>query len=142
MPIKIVESCFDPHIELAEFQKLFKYGQYGATCSFIGTLRDFNNDEHIHSMFLEHYPGMTEKQLNKIAVSTKEKWNVLDVLIIHRVGQISIGETIVLTAACAAHREPAFAACRNLIERLKNEAPFWKKEQLGHTDRWVDKNSP
>ena len=140
MPIKIVNSPFDPLQELSIAQNTFAAGSYGANAVFIGSLRDFNQDADVQSMTLEHYPGMTEKQLQQIAEYAKRNWDVLDVLIVHRVGKIHLGEPIVLTAAWAAHREPAFDACRYLIEKLKTDAPFWKKEQLSDSERWVEKN--
>lgn len=137
MPIRLSHTPFDPLAELALYQKKFAAGSYGATASFIGTLRDFNNSVNVRAMTLEYYPGMTEKQLEAIADFAKNEWDVLDVLIVHRVGAIEIGEPIVLTVAWAAHREPAFAACHHMIEKLKTDAPFWKKETLRDNERWV-----
>jgi molybdopterin synthase catalytic subunit len=137
MSVRLSHTAFDPLAELATYQKKFAPGSHGATASFIGTLRDFNNSANVRAMTLEYYLGMTEKQLEAIAEHAKKEWAVLDVLIVHRVGTIEIGEPIVLTAAWAAHREPAFAACRYLIEKLKTDAPFWKKEQLSDNERWV-----
>lgn len=138
MPVIIAKRPFDPPAELARHQQSMLPGSYGATASFIGTLRDFNDSANVQAMTLEYYPGMTEKQLQAIADHAKAAWEVLDVLIVHRVGAIEIGEPIVLTVAWAAHRDPAFAACRYLIERLKTDAPFWKKETLENSQqRWV-----
>lgn len=138
MPVIISKTPFGPLVELARCQQSLKPGSYGATASFIGSLRDFNDSANVRAMTLEYYPGMTEKQLQAIADHAKAAWDVLEVLIVHRVGAIGIGEPIVLTAAWAAHREPAFAACRYLIEKLKTDAPFWKKETLDNAQqRWV-----
>lgn len=138
MPVTIANAPFDPLAELARYQQSLAPGRYGATASFIGTLRDFNDSANVRAMTLEYYPGMTEKQLQAIADHARSTWDVLDVLIVHRVGTLEIGEPIVLTAAWAAHRDPAFAACRYLIERLKTDAPFWKKETLDNAQqRWV-----
>ncbi|OAD22628.1 molybdopterin synthase, large subunit [Candidatus Thiomargarita nelsonii] len=96
--------------------------------------------ETVQSMFLEHYPGMTEKYLHSISETALQRWSLLDALIIHRVGEMQPGDTIVLVAAWAGHRAPAFEACRFLIEQLKSRAPFWKRESLDEGIRWVEKN--
>lgn len=138
MSVIIANTPFDPLAALARHQQSLPPGGYGAAASFIGTLRDFNDSANVRAMTLEYYPGMTEKQLQAIADHARSEWAVLDVLIVHRVGTLEIGEPIVLTAAWAAHREPAFAACRYLIEKLKTDAPFWKKETLDNArQRWV-----
>ena len=138
--IKVVDRAFDPLTELNAYRQSIETGSCGANAIFIGTLRDFNNDAQVQSMTLEHYPGMTEKQLQRIADDAKRSWEIVDALIVHRVGYIRLGEAIVLTAAWAGHRDPAFAACRYMIEQLKSNAPFWKKEKLSGGERWVDKN--
>ena len=119
-----------------------KAGKYGATASFTGTMRDFNENKTVTSMTLEHYPGMTEKHLHEIAESACGKWNLIDTLIIHRVGRIEIGDPIVLVATWSAHRKEAFEACRAMMEDLKSRAPFWKQEETEQGKRWVDKNTP
>ncbi|MGD8483625.1 MAG: molybdenum cofactor biosynthesis protein MoaE, partial [Thioalkalispiraceae bacterium] len=116
--------------------------QYGATAVFVGSMRDFNEGDDVQKMWLEHYPGMTEKHLEKIAHEAMQKWDLLDVLLVHRVGEIGPGEPIVLVAAWSAHRAAAFEASRYLMEELKSRAPFWKKEQLDNSSRWVAKNTP
>lgn len=136
--VAIAPERFDPLIELQSHQSGLPMGRYGASAVFIGFLRDFNRDAAVESMTLEYYPGMTEKQLRRIADDARANWEVLDVLVVHRVGDIGAGEPIVLTAAWAAHRDAAFGACRELIERLKTEAPFWKKERLAEGERWVE----
>ena len=117
-------------------------GQYGATASFVGSMRDFNEDKKVTHMTLEHYPGMTEKHLNAIAKEATEKWKLLDVLILHRIGKVKIGEDIVLVATWSVHRKEAFESCRMIMEQLKSSAPFWKKEQTTKGSHWVDKNTP
>lgn len=118
-------------------------GQYGACCAFTGSMRDFNQGDDVTGMTLEHYPGMTETQLEQICEEAREKWPLLDALILHRVGDIRPGETIVLTACWSAHRAASFEACRFLMEALKTRAPFWKKETLAdNSSRWVEKNTP
>lgn len=139
MRVALAPGPFDPLAELAAHGARRRPGEHGALAVFIGSLRDFNQGARVRAMTLEHYPGMTERQLERIAAETLTDHEVLDVLIVHRVGRIEPGEPIVLTAAWAAHRAAAFAACRALIERLKREAPFWKQETLfGGERRWVD----
>ena len=138
MPAFLFEHSFDPLHELAQFQnEQLRAGSYGACANFIGTMRDFNADSDISQMTLEHYPGMTQQYLNQLCEQTKSNSELLDCLIIHRFGDIKPGDPIVLTAAWAAHREDAFAACRHMIEELKKHAPFWKKETTEQGERWV-----
>jgi molybdopterin synthase catalytic subunit len=142
VPVEIREAPFDPWSELARRERtLVREGACGATACFVGTMRDFNDDAEVKAMTLEYYPGMTERHLEAIVAEAKERWPVLDALIIHRVGAIRPGDPIVLVAAWSAHRADAFAACRHLIEELKTRAPFWKKEQLGDRARWVERNT-
>ncbi|TAN53209.1 MAG: molybdenum cofactor biosynthesis protein MoaE [Methylococcaceae bacterium] len=143
MTIDLQHAPFDPWEALRSHQagQTSLAAKYGATASFVGSLRDFNDDASVNGMFLEHYPGMTEKQLQIIARETAERWPVLDSLIVHRVGQIQLGEAIVLVAVWTSHRGDAFDACRYLMEALKNRAPFWKKESLAQGQRWVECNS-
>lgn len=141
MTITIATKAFDPLQTLAEHQTTLQAGRYGAMVNFIGTVRDFSDDANIHTLELEHYPGMTEKELARIAEEARTRWEALDTLIVHRVGKIMAGEPIVLTAAWAEHREAAFAACRHMIETLKTEAPFWKQEHLQDGTRWVTHNT-
>lgn len=144
MTIKVSEASFDPYLELCRYQDQLsgKHGKYGATLSFVGTMRDFNEDETVRSMTLEHYPGMTEKHLERIVTETKQRWDIIDALIVHRVGVLQPNEPIVLVAVWAAHRAAAFEAGRYLIEELKSRAPFWKKEVRPQSDRWVEHNTP
>jgi molybdopterin synthase catalytic subunit len=140
--IEIRDKAFDPYAELKRHQdRMGRAGKHGATASFVGTMRDLNDDAPVQSMTLEHYPGMTEKYLVRIDEEARRRWDVLDILIIHRVGELKPGDPIVLTAVWAAHRAAAFEACRYLIEELKTRAPFWKKEQNGASARWVEHNT-
>jgi len=117
-------------------------GKIGATSVFIGTMRDFNEGDQVKGMTLEHYPGMTEKQLAKIICEAQGQWSLLDALVVHRVGAILPDEPIVLVAVWAAHRGDAFDASRYVMEALKSKAPFWKKELLhSKEERWVLKNT-
>lgn len=142
--IEILNTFFDPWQIQKEYQQKSMQGQtaYGATASFIGTMRDFNEGDDVAQMELEHYPQMTEKQLNIIIDTASDKWPIQNTLIVHRVGKILPGEPIMLVAVWSAHRAAAFDACRYLMEELKHRAPFWKKEQLATGDsRWVEKNT-
>lgn len=142
--IEVSESIFDPWRLQQDYQQLSMQGKtdYGATASFIGTMRDFNEGDDVTSMVLEHYPKMTEKQLNEIVDDASEKWSLLNVLIVHRVGKILPAEPIVLVTVWSSHRVDAFEACRFLMEELKHRAPFWKQETLKEgTSRWVEENT-
>jgi molybdopterin synthase catalytic subunit len=106
-------------------------------------MRDFNEGDRVSGMYLEHYPAMTGEHLEKIAQEARQKWDLEDILMIHRYGDIAPADTIVLLAVWSAHREEAFSACRYLIEELKTRAPFWKKETLlaDNQTRWVEGKS-
>lgn len=144
MSIKVCETGFDPYTELRRYQEELENvrGKYGATLTFVGTMRDFNEDETVHAMTLEHYPGMTEKHLERIVAEAKQRWEIVDALIVHRVGALVPNEPIVLVAVWSAHRAAAFEAGRYLIEELKSRAPFWKKESRSESDRWIEHNTP
>lgn len=143
MSIHIEADPFEPANWLTKFEASLPTGSFGATASFVGTMRDFNEGDSVACMTLEHYPGMTEKQLEAVINDAKEKWDIIDALIVHRVGDIMPGQAIVLTAVCSAHRAAAFDACRFLMEALKSRATFWKKETLvSGATRWVEKNTP
>jgi molybdopterin synthase catalytic subunit len=145
MNIFITEKPFDPWQELQDHQKnsvIHASGAVGATCIFIGTMRDFNDGDDVKSMTLEYYPGMTEKQLGKIIDAAKRQWKILDTLIVHRVGEIFPQQPIVLVAVWASHRGDAYEANRQIMEALKSTATFWKKEKLSTAEeRWVSKNT-
>ena len=138
MPAILLDKRFNPWDEIQRFQSAhLQSGHYGATASFVGTMRDFNINESISHMTLEHYPAMTQHFLDKLCEQAKEQYALHDCLIIHRFGDIHPGEPIVLTAAWSAHRAQAFDACRFLMEELKARAPFWKKEVTEAGERWV-----
>jgi molybdopterin synthase catalytic subunit len=105
-------------------------------------MRDVNEAAAVHAMTLEHYPGMTERHLQRITEEAMGRWDIIDILVLHRVGELRPGDPIVLIAVWSAHRAAAFEACRFLIEDLKSRAPFWKKERLDTGFRWVEKNTP
>ena len=143
MAIAIRNGAFDPYQELARHQnEVGRAGGYGATAVFVGTMRDFNEGGAVRTMTLEYYPEMTERHLRQISTEARQRWDILDTLIVHRVGEIRPNDPIVLVAAWSAHRAAAFDACRYLIEELKTRAPFWKKEQLQDSTRWVEHNTP
>lgn len=144
MLVSLRDAPFDPYAELQDYQSQFcgRQGAFGATVSFVGTMRDFNDGDSIDGMTLEHYPGMTEKSLTRINEEALARWNCHDILLIHRVGEILPGEPIVLVAVWSSHRGQAFDACRYIMEELKARAPFWKKEILSTGERrWVEKNT-
>ena len=141
--IEIREQAFKPWSECEQYQdKMSLEGKYGATAVFVGSMRDFNEGDAVKAMHLEHYPGMTEKYLEKIVQQAQQQWDLLDTLIIHRVGDILPDDAIVLVAVWSAHRANAFDASRFMMEELKSRAPFWKKETLPDGTRWVEKNTP
>jgi molybdopterin synthase catalytic subunit len=110
----------------------------GAIACFIGVVRDRNDGSAIASMTLEHYPGMTEKALDAIVEQARSRWDLYDVLVIHRVGDLRPTDPIVLVIVTSAHRGEAFAACEFVMDYLKTEAPFWKQEATPDGKRWVD----
>ena len=144
MVIEVRSQPFDPWAELSRFQagSHLVPGSYGACATFVGTMRDFNQGEQVETLFLEHYSGMTEKLLEQQAEKIKQEKGLLDFLVIHRVGEIHPNDPIVLVAAWSAHRAAAFDGCRELMEYLKSQATFWKKETLDtdneNEQRWVD----
>lgn len=142
MSISLTSQAFDPWQSLAEYQAQQLAGKYGATAVFVGTMRDFNQGDGVVGMTLEHYPGMTEKQLASIIEQANQQWALLDTLLIHRIGNVVPDDSLVLVAAWSAHRGDAFDACRFIMEALKKQAPFWKKERLASgEERWVESNS-
>lgn len=143
MKIAIQTEPLDPWAQVAAYQedRSALHRNFGATAVFVGTMRDFNEDVSVAAMTLEHYPGMTERQLESICSEALQRWNILDVLVIHRVGEVRPHEAIVLVAVWAAHRAPAYDANRFIMEYLKERAPFWKKEQRHDGARWVTKNT-
>ncbi len=143
MPVEIRKTQFNPWQEIEQHQqKMQQAGKYGATAIFIGTMRDYNEGQQVDSMTLEYYPDMTDKHLEDICKIASEKWDLIDTLFMHRVGEIKIADPIVLVVAWSAHRKDAFEACRFIMEDLKSKAPFWKQESTADGKRWVEKNTP
>jgi molybdopterin synthase catalytic subunit len=139
MPIRIQTEDFDLSTEVAALRA--SDARVGAVVSFIGTVRDINDGASVSEMELEHYPGMTEKALEDIVAQAKARWDIYEALVIHRVGPLQPQEQIVLVAVTSAHRGEAFAACEFIMDYLKTQAPFWKKEQTREGARWVDARS-
>lgn len=110
----------------------------GAVVSFVGLMRDINEGDDVSGLFLEHYPGMTEKALQAIIDEARERWNLERALVVHRVGDITPEEPIVVVATASRHRGEAFQACEFIIDYLKTRAPFWKRERTASGERWVD----
>ncbi|WP_205340989.1 molybdenum cofactor biosynthesis protein MoaE [Denitrificimonas caeni] len=136
MSIRVQSAPFDPGAELNAVHA----GDLGvgAVVSFVGYVRDINQDASIEQLFLEHYPGVTEKALTKIRAEAMQRWPLIDAHILHRVGPLSLAEPIVFVATSSMHREAAFAACEFIMDYLKTRAPFWKKEQTSSGSHWVE----
>ncbi len=141
MRVALIETALDPWQAVQTHQRCLTPGSYGATALFVGTMRDFNEGSGVSELFLEHYPGMTERHLVQVAEEAQARWTLIDVLIEHRVGTVYPDDPIVVTAAWSAHRKDAFEACRFLMEALKSRAPFWKRETTEQGSRWVERNT-
>jgi molybdopterin synthase catalytic subunit len=136
MPVRVQTEDFDIAREIAALRAANP--RVGAVASFIGTVRDVNDGSAVAKLTLEHYPGMTEKALEEIVAEARSRWRVIDVTVIHRVGELQPLDQIVLVVVVGEHRGDAFAACEFLMDYLKTRAPFWKKEQTPEGSRWVD----
>jgi molybdopterin synthase catalytic subunit len=135
MRIQVQEEDFD----IAEVNREMCKGRsdIGAIASFIGLVRDMPGNR-LQKMTLEHYPGMTEKSIGKIVETAQQRWEILDATIIHRVGELKPADQIVLVSVVSAHRQAAFAACEFIMDYLKTDAPFWKKETDEQGESWVE----
>lgn len=136
MTVRIQTDDFDAGFELNQLRS--QRPDTGAVVSFIGQVRDLNDDKDVTHLTLEHYPEMTEKALQAIIQKAQASWDIFDALIIHRVGLLKPTEQIVMVAVTSAHRGEAFHACEFIMDYLKTEAPFWKKEQGKTGSRWVE----
>lgn len=143
MKVELLESTYDPWQEVKSYQaeKVEQRGKYGATTVFVGTMRDMNEGDEVSAMQLDHYPEMTKKHLEKLATNALDKFDILDVLILHRVGKVVPNDPIVCVAVWSEHRAAAYDANRYIMEDLKSKAPIWKKETLKKVERWVEKNT-
>lgn len=121
-----------------EYQRLSESTASGAVVSFVGKVRDMNLGDNVVGLHLEHYPGMTEKCLNDICDQAESRWPLLGVRVIHRIGDLDIGDQIVFVGVSSAHRAAAFDACEFIMDYLKTKAPFWKKERTTNEERWID----
>jgi molybdopterin synthase catalytic subunit len=139
MPVRIQTQDFDAGAEIAALRR--NRPELGAIASFIGVCREANDGTAVTKMTLEHYPGMTERALENIVAEAKSRWNVMDVLVIHRVGEMKPTDQIVLVVVTGAHRGEAFSACEFVMDYLKTRAPFWKKEETPQGARWVEARS-
>lgn len=135
MSISIQTADFDL---AAELNALRTRAEIGALVSFVGLVRDFSEGARIENIYLEHYPGMSEKALAQIVDEAGRRWQLLGARVIHRVGELHPHDQIVLVATASSHRAEAFAACEFIIDYLKTSAPFWKKEQTERGGRWLD----
>ena len=136
MRIAVQHETFDPGEWLNRMQG--DNQGTGAVVGFVGYVRDYNDGNSVAGMWLEHYPGMTEKALLSIAEQAAVRWPLLDVQLIHRVGQLEPGEPIVFVGVASAHRQAAFAATEFIMDYLKTRAPFWKRENTPQGERWVE----
>jgi molybdopterin synthase catalytic subunit len=140
MYIEIINEEFDPWQKLVEYKRsqLKEKNNIGACSIFLGTMRDINSGDAIKSMELQHYPDMTEGYLEKIVQNATKKYKIIDSIVLHRVGLVNPSDPIVLVASWSEHRDEAFEATRQIMEALKSEAPFWKKEATDKGFRWVE----
>ncbi|SOE68459.1 molybdopterin synthase subunit MoaE [Burkholderia sp. YR290] len=136
MTVRVQTEDFDLSTEVAALRA--QNPKVGAVACFVGTVRDINEGETVQTMELEHYPGMTEKSLEAIVDAARERWPGTEVLIVHRVGKLLPLDQIVLVATTSKHRGNAFASCEFVMDYLKTQAPFWKKEKTESGERWVD----
>ena len=140
MYIEIINEEFDPWQKLVDYKRsqLKEKNNIGACSVFLGTMRDINSGDAIKSMELQHYPDMTEGYLEKIVQNATKKYKIIDSIVLHRVGLVNPSDPIVLVASWSEHRDEAFEATRQIMEALKSEAPFWKKEATDKGFRWVE----
>ena len=136
MTVRVQTEDFNTGAEIARMRLARR--DTGAVVSFVGQVRDINEGTEVGALTLEHYPGMTEKALQAIVEQAKARWDIFDALIVHRVGTLQPTDQIVLVVVSGAHRGEAFAACEFIMDYLKTEAPFWKKEQTPTGSRWVE----
>lgn len=134
MTVRIQHEDFEPGAEIARLQR----EDAGAVVSFVGVVRGESHGEKLVSMTLEHFPGMTERELERIAKEARSRWSLRGVSVVHRVGELKPGERIVLVVTAAAHRRAAFEAAEFLIDYLKTRAPFWKRELRASGEHWVE----
>ena len=135
MIVRITEDDFDVSHELAQLRA--SHPGTGAVVAFVGTVRDMNHGDVVNAMTLEHYPGMTEQVIASIVAQAVARWRLLNATVVHRIGPLQPQDQIVLVAVASTHRGAAFDACEFIMDYLKTEAPFWKKEQTPTGSRWI-----
>jgi len=136
VPVRVQTEDFDAGAEIARLRQ--GNAKVGAVAAFIGVARDVNDGESVAALTLEHYPGMTERALEGIVAEARARWRLIDVLVVHRVGELKPTDQIVLVAVTSANRGEAFAACEFIMDYLKTRAPFWKKERTPEGAHWVE----
>jgi molybdopterin synthase catalytic subunit len=134
--VRVQSEDFDAGAEIARMRR--GNPKIGAIAAFVGVVRDVNEGDAVAGMTLEHYPGMTERSIEAIMTEARARWQLLDALVIHRIGTLAPTDQIVLVVVAAPHRGDAFAACEFLMDYLKTRAPFWKKERTPAGSRWVE----
>ncbi len=120
------------------YQWLSEHHSVGATTLFVGKVREMNLGDSVSGLYLEHYPAMTEKALHEIVAEARKRWDLQRIALIHRIGQLHTGDEIVLVGVSSAHRGDAYHANEFIMDYLKTRAPFWKREQTAHGERWVE----
>ncbi|EUB83339.1 molybdopterin synthase catalytic subunit MoaE [Pseudomonas sp. GM30] len=136
MTVRVQYKSFDVGQLTAELHA--RNPRVGAVVNFIGYVRDLNIGQSVNELFLEHYPGMTEKALEQIAEEARQRWPLLGVEIVHRVGALAVSEPIVFVGVSSKHRHMAFEACAFIMDVLKTRAPFWKRESTAQGSHWVE----
>ena len=136
MTVRVQHEDFDPGAEIAKLHA--GRSDIGAVVSFVGLVRGESHGERLASMTLEHFPDMTERELQRIADEARVRWSLTDVVVVHRVGELKPGDRIVLVVTAAAHRRAAFEAGEFLMDYLKTRAPFWKRELRASGEHWVE----
>lgn len=134
--IRVQSQDFDPGAEITRLHR--DRSDIGAVVSFVGVVRGESHGEKLTRMTLEHFPGMTERELERIAQEARKRWSLTDVVIVHRIGDLAPGDRIVLVATAAGHRQAAFEAAEFLMDYLKTKAPFWKRELRASGEHWVE----
>jgi molybdopterin synthase catalytic subunit len=138
MPADAIQIQTEDFDLATEYAALGQSHSTGAIVTFIGKVRDFNQGDNVSGLTLEHYPGMTEKSLAKILVEAETRWSIQGVKVIHRIGELALGDQIVFVGVASMHRGDAFQACEFIMDYLKTQAPFWKKEATADGSHWVD----
>ena len=140
--VEILDKAFDAFEKIKTYQAELSVEKSGALSLFVGTMRDFNEDKKVQSMWLEHYPQMTQKYIAEQLDKVYRQYQINDIRIVHRIGEVYPRDTIVVVAVWAAHRRDAIAANHHLVEQLKSKAPFWKKEKFkDQSTHWVNRNT-